>query len=199
MTTLPSRRYSLEEYIELDKTSEERYEYFDGLVFAMTGGSPNHARISGNVYASIRERLRGRNCEAFNSEMRIKVPHAMPYRYPDATVVCGDPVFEELEGQEMLVNPLLIVEVLSRSTAAYDLGEKFTAYQAIASFQEYLVISQERPHVIGHLRQGPQRWLRIETVGLENAVTLESLNITLPLAEIYERVSFQRETENRDT
>ena len=191
MTTLPGRRYTLQEYVELDKSSEERYEYFGGVVFAMTGGSPGHARISGNVYAAIRQRLRGRNCETFNSEMRIKVPDAMPYRYPDATVVCGEPVFEELEGQQVLVNPLLIVEVLCPSTAAYDLGEKFTAYQSIGSFQEYLVISQERPHVIQHLRQEQRSWLRIETAGLESMFTLESFNVNLPLTEIYERVTFQ--------
>ena len=191
MTTLPRRRYTLQEYVELDKSSEERYEYFGGVVFAMTGGSPDHARISGNFYAAIRQGLRGRNCEAFNSEMRIKVPDAMPYRYPDATVVCGEPVFEELEGQQVLVNPLLIVEVLSPSIAAYDLGEKFTAYQSIGSFQEYLVISQERPHVIQHLRQEQRKWLRIETAGLETVFTLKSLDVTLSLTEIYERVTFQ--------
>jgi len=103
MTTLPRGRYTLQEYVELDKNSEERYEYFGGVVFAMTGGSPGRARISGNICAAIRQRLRGRNCEAFNSEIRIQVPDAMPYRYPDATVVCGEPVFEELEGQQVLV------------------------------------------------------------------------------------------------
>jgi Uma2 family endonuclease len=191
MTPLPKRRYTIEEYIELDKNSEERYEYFNGEVFAMAGGSPDHARISGNIYSTIQQRLRGRNCEAFNSEMRIKVPDALPFRYPDASVVCGEPIFEEILGQQMLVNPVLIVEVLSPSTAAYDLVEKFTAYQSIETFREYLVISQERPHVIQHLRQGHRRWLRIETEGLESELTLESLNVTLPLGEIYERVTFQ--------
>ncbi|HZS07300.1 MAG TPA: Uma2 family endonuclease [Blastocatellia bacterium] len=123
MTALPERRYTIEEYIELDKNSEERYEYFNGEVFAMSGGSPDHARITGNVCSAIQQRLRGRNCEAFNSEMRIKVPAALPFRYPDASVVRGEPIFEEIQGQQMLVNPILIVEALSPSTAAYDLGK----------------------------------------------------------------------------
>src|SRR5262249_46679161 len=135
MAALPKTKYTLEEYLELDKNSEERYEYFNGDVFAI-GGSPNHSRISGNTYAALQEKLRGGRCEAFNSEMRIKVPKALPYRCPDASVVCGEPVFDEIGGQQMLVNPVLIVEVLSPTTAAYDLKEKFSAYQSIDTFKE---------------------------------------------------------------
>ncbi|MBS1791966.1 MAG: Uma2 family endonuclease [Acidobacteria bacterium] len=193
MTAIPvlKKHYTLDEYLELDKNSEERYEYFDGEVFAMAGGSPNHARAGGNVYALLQQKMRGRKCEAFNSEMKIKVPAALPYRYPDTSVVCGEPIFEDLNGQLMLVNPILIVEVLSPSTAVYDLNEKFTAYQSIESFQEYLIVSQDRPHVIQHIRQSKGRWLRIDIEGLDAEVALESVNVTLPLSEIYERVEFQ--------
>ncbi len=188
MAVMPGRKYSLEEYIELDKNSEERFEYFNGDVFAMGGGSPNHARISLNVCSALSRQLRDRNCEAFSSEMRVKVPAAFPYRYPDASVVCGEPVFEEILGQIMLVNPILIAEVLSPSTAAYDLGDKFTAYQSIDSFVEYLLISQDRPHVIQHIRQIEGGWLRLEFDGTEAEVPIESLGISLSLREIYERV-----------
>jgi Uma2 family endonuclease len=191
MTALPKKKYTLEEYLEFDKNSEERYEYFDGEVFAMAGGSPNHARISGNVYSTLQSKLRGGRCEAFNSEMRIMVPLALPYRYPDASVVCGEPIFDEIDGQQMLVNPILIVEVLSPSTAAYDLVDKFAAYQSIDSFREYLLISQDRPHVIQHVKQSKRRWLRIETDRMESEVKLESVDVTLALSELYERVDFQ--------
>ena len=187
----PKLKYTLEEYLELDKNSEERYEYFDGEVFAMAGGSPSHARAGGNVYFLFQLKLRGGTCEAFNSEMRVKVPAALPYRYPDVSVVCGEPIFEKLNGQEMLVNPVLIVEVLSPSTAAYDLKDKFTEYQSIESFREYLIVSQDRPHVIQHIRQSKSRWLRIDIEGLDAEVELESINVTLSLSEIYERVTFQ--------
>lgn len=192
MTAIPvsSRKYTLEEYLELDKNSEEKYEYFNGEVFAMAGGSPNHARLGFDIGTLFSQKLKGRNCEAFNSDMRVKVPAALPYRYPDLSVVCGKPVFEELNGQEMLVNPILIVEVLSPSTAAYDLKDKFTAYQSIDSFQEYLIVSQDRPHVIQHIRQSKGRWLRIDIEGLDAEVALESVNVTLSLNEIYERVKF---------
>lgn len=193
MTPIPvsKQKYTLEEYIELDKNSEEKYELFDGEVFAMAGGSSSHSRLSMNIGSLFNQKLKGRNYEAFNSDMRVKVPAALPYRYPDVSVVCGEPVFEELNGQEMLVNPVLIVEVLSPSTAAYDLKDKFSAYQSIDSFREYLIVSQDRPQVIQHIRQSKGRWLRIEVEGLDREVMLESVNLTLPLSEIYERVKFQ--------
>lgn len=191
MTAVPKKKYTLEEYLELDKNSEERYEYFDGEVFAMAGGSPDHARLSGSVYALLERKLEGRDCEAFNSEMRIKVPTALPYRYPDASVVCGEPIFEEIDGQQMLVNPTLLVEVLSPSTAAYDLVDKFTAYQSIDTFREYLLVSQDRPHFIQHIKQAKRKWLRIEIEGMDSEVTLESIGVTLMLREIYRRVKFK--------
>ncbi len=194
MTAVPKQdRYTLEDYIELDKNSEEKYEYFDGEVFAMAGGSPDHVRISRNVCNRLSQKLENRDCEAFPSDLRIKVPAAFPYRYPDVSAVCGEQIFESVLGQQMLVNPVLIVEVLSPSTAAYDLDEKFTAYQSIESFREYLLISQSRPHVIHYVRQSKGKWLRSEVDGLDNAVTLESIDVTLPLGEIYERVKFQME------
>lgn len=191
MSALPVTKLTIEEYIELDKNSEDRYEYFDGEVFAMAGGSPNHSRLSVDVCSILREKLRGKPCEVFNADMRINVPTAFPYRYPDASVVCGEPIFDEIQGQYRLVNPLLIVEVLSPTTENYDQGKKFTAYQSIESFREYLLIAQDRPHVIQYVKQSKSRWLRIEHEGLISEVQLESLNIALTLAELYERVTFQ--------
>jgi Uma2 family endonuclease len=194
MTALPKKdHYTLEEYIELEKSSEERYEYFDDEVFAMARGSPSHVRISRNVCNNLSRKLEDRDCEAFPSDMRIKVPAAFPYRYPDVSAVCGESIFEEVLGQQMLVDPILIVEVLSPSTAAYDLVEKFTAYQSIGSFREYLLISQSRSHLIRYLRQSKGKWLRSEVEGMKNDVTLESLNLTLSLKEIYWRVKFEPE------
>jgi Uma2 family endonuclease len=123
--------------------------------------------------------------------MRIKVPAALPYRYADTSVVCGVPVFDVIDGQQMLVNPILIVEALSHLTAGYDLVEKFVAYQSIATFQEYILISQYRPHVIQYIKQAERRWLRIEIVGMKNTVSMESPRVTLNMGELYERVDFQ--------
>ena len=189
MSALPKPYLTIEEYIELDKNSEERFEYFNGEIFSMAGGTPNHTRIARNVCNRLTQRLGDRDCEVFPSDMRIKVPADAPYRYPDVSAVCGKQNYEMFQGLEMLTNPVLLVEVLSPSTAAYDLDAKFTAYQSIPSFCEYLVIAQDRPHVIRHVRQ-PQGWLRTEVNGLQNEVTLESLEVALPLSEIYARVQF---------
>ena len=194
MTALPRKLYSLEEYIELEKSSDEKYEYFDGEVFAMAGGTINHERIIKNLLRRLEEKLEGSSCETFPSNVRIKVPAAFPYRYPDASVVCGELIIEEIFGQQMLVNPLVIIEVLSSSTAAYDLGNKFSAYQSISSFREYLLISQDRAHVIQYVRQPNDKWLRSETSGPQSTVMLESLGISLTLNEIYQRVIFQPES-----
>ncbi|MBL8206605.1 MAG: Uma2 family endonuclease [Blastocatellia bacterium] len=191
MSALPQHRMTIEEYIEFDKNAEGRYEYFDGEVFAMAGGSPEHSRISINVTSRLFLRLLGSSCEIFNADMQLKVPAAPPYRYPDASVICGGAIFEEVQGIKLLVNPLLLIEVLSPTTEGYDLGKKFTEYKSIASFQEYLAISQSRPHVIRYFRHPNGFWVRHDIEGLENEVLLESLNIVLPLSEIYERVNFR--------
>lgn len=190
MSAIPQRRYTLEEYFELDKNSEERYEYCSGEVICMSGGSIEHSVITVNIAGTLRERLKGRPCRVLSSDVRLKVPKAFPYRYPDVVVVCGQPITEEIQGQVMLANPLLIVEVLSPSTEAYDRGRKFSAYQSIASFQEYLLVAQDRPHITRYLRQSDGQWLRSEVEGLAGAVELASLELTLPLSEVYLLVDF---------
>ena len=195
MTALPKRRYTLEEYLELDKNSEEKYEYFDGEVFAMAGGSLSHNRVAGNLFYGLRSRLEGGSCEVLPADMRIKVPKAFPYRYPDLSIVCGKPIIEELSGQQMLVNPLVLIEILSPTTEAYDQGRKFSAYQSITSFQEYLLVSQDWPHITQYVRQSSGKWLRSEIEGIENVLKLESINCVLPLAEIYRLVEFKPQDE----
>lgn len=190
MGTLPEKLYTLEEYLELDKHSDERYEYFDGEVLSLNGGSINHERIIKNLLRRLEEKLEGKDCEAFPSNLRLKVPAAFPYRYPDVSVICGELQSEELAGQQLVLNPSVIIEVLSPTTEAYDLGKKFTAYQSIESFREYLLIAQDRPHVIQYVRQAGGKWLRSEHQGLDAVLELESLNLALPLSEIYQRVSF---------
>src|SRR5262247_524786 len=113
MTALPKQRYTLEAYLELDKNSEEKYEYFDGEVFAMAGGSLNHNRVARNLTRLLDIYLAETNCEVLPADMRIKVPKAFPYRYPDLSIVCGELIVEELSGQQMLVNPLVLIEILS--------------------------------------------------------------------------------------
>lgn len=189
MFASPKTKYSIEEYIELIKNSEGRFEYFDGELFEMTGGKIDHSRISSNVIHYLRNHLKGSNCEVFG-EVAVKVPAAWPFRFPDVSVVCGATIIEDFQGIEMLINPLLIVEVLSPSTATYVLKDKFLAYQSIDSFTEYLVILQDRAHIIQHIKQPDGLWLRRDVADPNAVINLGSISVTLTLQEVYERVEF---------
>ena len=184
-----SHKLTIEEYIKFDKNALDRHEYFSGEIRVMVG-NPDHACLCGNIAAHLHLKLHGSRYALFNSQLRVKVPAAPPYRYPDVSVVDGEFVIEELQGVQLLVNPLLLIEVLSPSTAEYDLGKKFTEYKSIASFQEYLAISQTHPHVIRYFRHPNGFWVRHDIEGIENEVLLESLSVLLPLSEIYDRVKF---------
>lgn len=111
MSAIPKHKMTMEEYIEFDKNSEGRWEYFDGEVIDMAGGTLNHNQISSNISRVLGNKLEDKGCRALTSEMRLKVPKALPYRYPDVVVVCGKPIIETIQGQEMLANPLLIIEI----------------------------------------------------------------------------------------
>jgi Uma2 family endonuclease len=190
MSALPKRKYTVEEYIELLKNSDERFEYFDGEIVSMAAGKISHGRIAANLIYTLRQGFGDRPCEAFGGDVAVKTVRAFPFRLPDVSVVCGEPVIEEMQGIEMLLNPLVIVEVLSPSTASYDYKEKFVVYQAIESFREYLLVAQEQAHVIHYARQPGGQWLRADIIGLESSVRLTSLDVTLPLEEVYRGVSF---------
>lgn len=187
---LPRPYYRLEEYFALEQAGEARYEYWDGNVLCMSGGSREHATICSNVHFRLSQKLEATGCRAYTGEMQIKTPLLPPYRYPDASVVCGKPVFDKVEGFDVLVNPLQVVEVLSPGTAHLDRKEKREAYQALASLQEYLIISQDAPHVTQYVRQPDGQWLRQDVGDLASAINLTSLGCSLPLREIYEDVDF---------
>ncbi len=191
MSALPKQEsyYTVEEYLALEAMAETRYEYFNGEVFDMAGGTLKHSQISGNVYYALQQKLTATKCRALNSEMRIKVPAALPYRYPDASVVCDEPQLEKLGAMELLLNPVALVEVLSESTEKYDREGKFLAYQSIPSFHEYLLIEQDRYHVTQYVKQDDGAWLRRDFIGSDAAVKLSSVDCTLTLTEIYRDVA----------
>ena len=190
MIPAPKKKYTVEEYIELLKNSDERFEYFDGEIVSMAAGKISHGGIAANIVRSLGNLLMDRPCQVFGGDTAIKTVKAYPFRLPDVSVVCGELKIEELSGIEVLVNPLLIVEVLSTSTEAYDHNGKFIVYQAIESFQEYLVVEQHRPHVTRYVRQPDSQWLRGDFIGLDSSVKLESLGVVLPLSEIYRMIKF---------
>jgi Uma2 family endonuclease len=156
----------------------------------MAGGKIDHGANTANNVRHLGNRVADSPCQVFGGDVALKVPTAPPFRFPDASVVCGERVIDEFQGIEMLVNPVLIIEVLSPTTEAYDHGGKFVAYQSIESFKEYLLVAQDRPHVTHYVRQQRGKWLRSDIIGLNSEVRLESIDVTLPLAEIYWQIRF---------
>lgn len=190
MSTQPRRRYTLEEYFALELASEEKYEYFDGEIYAMSGGSRDHEQIIGNFLVALRTELRGQSCRVYPSNLRVNVPSQPPYRYPDLTALCDVPRFEKIGGVDALINPALIVEVLSPTTEAYDRGDKFTHYKSIESFVEYLLVAQHRPHVTHYARSEGGVWSYEEVNDLESSLFISALNCHLELRDVYTDVEF---------
>ncbi|MGC2236922.1 MAG: Uma2 family endonuclease [Pyrinomonadaceae bacterium] len=190
MLSLKKQIYTLEEYLELDHESEEKIEFWDGHIFTLAGASPNHNQIQFNALLALGNQLRGKGCRIFPSDMRVKVPGYLPYRYPDLSALCGEAKFEKLGNQELFVNPSLIVEILSESTEVFDRSYKFTYYKSIESFTEYLLIAQDRPHVSQFVKQSDNSWLNHEFNAVEDKFRVESLDCKLELSELYQDVVF---------
>ena len=180
--------YTMEEYLALEKSSEERYEYWDGQVFCMSGGSQAHADIGDNVYALLRSQLAGRNCRAMTGSMPIKTFQMPPYKYPDGSVTCGEREFEKIDGIDVLTNPTLIIEVLSPNTERIDRGPKFTLYKNIPSFKEYLLIAQDEPRITQFVKQDDGEWKHDVVTGLDSKLYLPSIDCTLALSEVYQDI-----------
>ncbi len=184
------QNYSLEEYAELEKSSEERLEFFKGNVWSMAGASPTHEEIVANLITELKTKLRGRGCRVFSSNLRVKVPVYKPYRYPDVTALCDEPIYEDFFGLKVLLNPSLIVEILPSSTRGFDLGDKFTYYKSIENFTEYLLIDQEKPHIVLYTKQSSDVWLQREFNELNDVIYLSSLSCEISAAEVYLDIEF---------
>ena len=190
MTAEPKHIYTMEDYLALERESEVRYEYRNGEVFDMSGGTLNHDLVMGNIYERLRDRVRGKSCQVFTGNMQIKTPALLPYRYADGSVVCGNVEIERFNGCDLLLNPVLLWEVLSPSTEAYDRGDKFTYYKSIPSLKEYLLIAQHRPHITQFVKQDERIWYQEEFNSLSESIHLPSLDCMLNLSEIYQDVIF---------
>jgi Uma2 family endonuclease len=181
-------RVSREEYLEFERKAASKHEYLKGEVFAMTGASLRHNLISVNILAALKQQLKQTDCKVVGSDMRVAAPGATLYTYPDVVAFCGEPKLED-EQFDTLLNPCLIVEVLSRSTAAYDREIKFGYYRTIESLAEYVLVAQDRYYVAQYAKQPDGRWLLTDYRSPEDALRLESVNCPLSLREIYDQVS----------
>jgi Uma2 family endonuclease len=189
MSSQPKNYLTPEQYLEIERKAEFKSEYYAGEMFAMAGGSLAHNRLSIATTGELRQQLRRGPCEVFGSDMKVAVNTTGLYAYPDASVCCGGP--QLLDGHnDTLVNPVLIVEVLSPSTEAYDRGDKFKHYKSIDSLREYLLIASESVAVELRTRQADGRWILTFGDRLEDIVELQSIGCRLALSDLYEKIEF---------
>lgn len=180
------RRWTEQEYLAFERSAETKHEFFNGEIFAMSGATRNHSYISTNLTAHLVHLLRGR-CTVFNSDLRLKIQNTGLYTYPDAGVVCGR---QEVEDDDLLLNPTLLAEVLSESTEGYDRGTKFKHYETIPSLTTYLLVSQDEPQVEQFVRLGKPGWEFSRATGLDSRLELPALGVTIILSEIYANITF---------
>jgi Uma2 family endonuclease len=185
MSTQPKVPLTPQEYLAIERKAEFKSEFFDGEMFAMSGASRNHNLLLTNLGAEFREQLRNRPCESYGSDMRVGAGD--DYFYPDASVVCEKPLLADKAG-DVLLNPVVIAEILSPSTEAYDRGKKFERYRRIASLRHYLLITQDRMHVELYTRTETGDWLLSEANGPEGVIELSSAGCRLALSDLYEKV-----------
>jgi Uma2 family endonuclease len=189
MSKQQKARFTAAEYLSMERNSSEKHEFAFGEIYAMSGASARHVEIVGNNAGELRNQLRQRPCRVYSTDLRLCVDANHRYTYPDVVVVCGQPQF--LDDQlDTLLNPDLIVEVLSESTRNYDRGDKFQQYRGIPSFREYVLVDQAKVHVERHTKQPDGTWSLWETDSLDDAVRLGSIAVTLPVTEIYLKIEF---------
>jgi Uma2 family endonuclease len=188
MVTQPVTRITEEEYLRLERAATYKSELVDGEIFAMSGGTRRHSRSAANWIAHLTYKLRGKNYDVFTSDIRVRTTASGSYVYPDVSVACGTAVTNE--DDDILVNPKLVIEVLSPSTADYDRGKKFELYREIPTLQEYVLTHSDAPHVEHFARQADSSWIFREYKGLESSLRLASINCEIGLTDIYERILF---------
>ncbi|MGD9854379.1 MAG: Uma2 family endonuclease [Planctomycetaceae bacterium] len=191
MSIAALKRYTVDEYLALERASDVKHEFFDGEIFAMAGGSRPHNLISLNIASELRAALEDSPCEVYPSDMRVKLPTGL-YTYPDCSVVCADPQFDGKQ-QDVLLNPLLIVEVLSPSTEAYDRGTKFEHYGQLPSLREYVLVSQDRINLEHYVRADANSpWVLARSGAADATTSFAAIDRTLTLAKIYAKVEVDR-------
>jgi Uma2 family endonuclease len=189
MASNPKPYVTPEEYLELEPKAEFKSEYFNGEIFAMGGASPRHVLIVTNLVINLGTQLMGKSCGVFASDLRIKIPVTGLYTYPDVVVLRDKPQYDDKQ-KDTIINPTVIVEVLSKSTKDYDRGEKFEHYRSIESFTDYVLVAQDKFHVEHFSRQTDGSWLLKETNDIESSVKLGTIACELKLTDIYANYDF---------
>ncbi len=193
MSALPKRYFTPEEYITLEVKADYKSQYVAGEIYAMSGAQPWHVRVMNNLGGMLYNRLRGRPCEYYMADMRVRVKAGELWTYPDLAALCGEPKFDKSHRPYSLLNPQVIFEVLSPSTEEFDRGDKFLRYQKLDSLTDYILVSAARMRVEHYVRQEGGSWIFHHHEQPGDVLYLASIGTELPLAEIYERVQFPEE------
>lgn len=179
---------SPEEYLAIERRATYRSEYLNGEMFAMAGATRQHNRISSNLVSGIDQHIKSRDCNVYASDMRVYVPSTGYFTYPDIVITCGGEEFTDAYS-DVLVNPLVVIEILSDSTAAFDRGKKFEQYRELASFVEYLLVEQRIPRVEQYILYNASEWRYRDIRGIDDqVVTIQAIECSLPLRDIYHKV-----------
>lgn len=189
-----SKKITPEEYLEIEEKAEYKSEYREGEIVPMAGGTTNHNEIAGNFYSNLKPALKGRNYRVFMGDVRLWIPRYRQYTYPDVLVIQGQPVYTGTNTTTVM-NPLLIVEVLSKSTKNYDQGDKFLFYRSIPEFKEYLLIGQYQYHVMQYVKTAEGKWLLTEYESENSVLTRPSLEFEIAFSDLYENVNFTESEE----
>ncbi len=194
MSAIPKKkRYTEAEYLELERQSLEKHEYFDGTLYAMAGASRKHNTITFNICGELYSQLKGSSCHAFSSDMRVKIPRTGLFTYPDVLIVCGEPEFLDGEHLDTLVNPQVVFEVLSKSTERYDREFKFQSYRTLDSMREYILVRQDQMLIEHYVRGEKEQWERDGIFERHIELVLTSVPVRLQLADIYRGVDLSIE------
>jgi Uma2 family endonuclease len=194
MVQTQSRIYTPEEYLELEAKADYKSEYRDGEIVPMTGGTTNHNELALNLAATLKLSLRGQGYKIYIGDVRLWIPEYRQYTYPDVMVIQGQPVYAN-NSRTTVMNPKIIIEVLSKSTQNYDQGDKFMYYRSIPEMQEYILLDQKQYHLIQHTKTATGQWLLTEYRGKSASLSLEAIEFHLSLAELYEGVDFDNSEE----
>ena len=193
MSAIPKDRWTAADYLAFERDSDIKHEFWNGQIVAMTGATRRHNLIAGSVYASLYNQTVDRPCEVYVAEMRVHIAATGLYTYPDVAAVCGDVELED-DQLDTLLNPDVIIEVLSPSTEGYDRGRKFQQYRSISTLKEYILITQDRPTIERFMPGASGKWELTEAVGLGATLELPAIGCTLALADVYRKVTFDDKT-----
>ncbi len=188
-TQTPKHYYSPEEYLQLEEKSEFKNEYRDGKIVPMTGGTTNHNEIAGNFYANFKLQMRGKNYKIYMGDVKLWIPRYRIYTYPDEMVIEGKPKYEGT-GNIIVTNPLMIIEVLSKSTENYDRTTKFRYYRSIPELKEYIMIDQYEYFVEQFAKNSQGQWVLTEYESADSVLFLQSIEFQIPFNDVYEGVEF---------